>query len=395
VSPFAARRFQRTALRFDEPLPDCAAALAHQGFVQIDPLNICGRMHDLILRNRIVDYREGDLMRHLHGSGEAPLPAERRQAFEHHLPGSQVLAAFGVEAWPFLHAAMGQRKRSSSGWSGRLTPTERRLAPRLFDEITQRGPLAADEFDDHGPARRAVWGATSLVRNTLQKLFFHGELLIAQRVNNRRRYELPSRALPGAVLTAPKRSPEEIARWLVRLRLRQRRLALLARAEAALLADEVASVVVAGCPTLHCLRSDLPLLEAACRSDAPTDARDVRLLAPLDPLIYDRRLTRELWAFDYTWEAYTPAARRRRGHYALPVLAGLELVGHVEPKVDRAAGRLVVRSRPVKRGISTSAALDGLAQWLGVKRGRASPGSRQVRPRTRGSDTGGISRMSE
>jgi uncharacterized protein YcaQ len=84
-------------------------------------------------------------------------------------------------------------------------------------------------------------------------------------------------------------------------------------------------------------------------ADAPP-AADALLLAPLDPLIYDRKLTLRLWGFDYVWEVYTPPARRKRGYYALPVLAGTEIVGHVDPKADRERRRLVVVSREVRRG---------------------------------------------
>ena len=77
---------------------------------------------------------------------------------------------------------------------------------------------------------------------------------------------------------------------------------------------------------LCCLREDLSLLDGA---ETP---EKVTLLAPLDPLIDDRRVTRELWGYDYTWEVYTPPKRRVRGYYALPVLAGLELVGQYRPQ---------------------------------------------------------------
>ena len=97
-------------------------------------------------------------------------------------------------------------------------------------------------------------------------------------------------------------------------------------------------------------------------TDAPP-----RLLAPLDPLIYDRRLTAGLWDFSYTWEAYTPLHKRVRGHYALPILAGLELVGHLDPKADRAQRRLRVISKQVRRGYSVAAAKNELAQFLGLR----------------------------
>jgi uncharacterized protein YcaQ len=83
-------------------------------------------------------------------------------------------------------------------------------------------------------------------------------------------------------------------------------------------------------------------------------------------MIYDRRITRCLWEFEYTWEVYTPAAKRKRGYYALPVLAGIELVGHVDLKADREKRRLGVVSQGVRRGHATAPAIKGLARFLGL-----------------------------
>src|SRR5204862_7080806 len=125
--------------------------------VQIDPINICGRMHDLILRNRVPDYREGELMAHLHGSG-SPKPAEARTAFEHHVPGTHILVAFPLDAWPHLLAEMRERSRRAGAWMGRLTPREAALAERLLDQIGERGPLGSEDFEDNSRRARRVWG---------------------------------------------------------------------------------------------------------------------------------------------------------------------------------------------------------------------------------------------
>lgn len=368
LDPLLARRFARRAVGLDAPpFPTVAAALDHLGYVQIDPINVCGRMHDLILRNRVAGYREGDLMRFLHGPEGAPLAAAERAAFEHHHPEKGLLVAFPFEAWPHLHAEMRARAQRPGAWSGRLTPRERELVPTLLAEIAARGPLGSEDFEDDRRAHRIVWGAASLVKSTLQKLFFHGRLLIAQRANNRRRYDLPERVLPPRVLGQPEASAAETARWMARLKLRQRRLSALKREELRLIADAVQPVTVAGCPPLFILREDIPLLEAVAREPAG-DSPPVRLLAPLDPLIYDRRVTAALWGFDYTWEAYTPPAKRVRGYYALPILAGTELVGHVDPKADRPARKLTVAARRVRRGHSVIAPLHELANFLGLKR---------------------------
>lgn len=365
LDPVTARRFMRRALLLDSPAPDVAAALAHHGYIQIDPINVCGRMHDLILRNRVAGYAEGGLMRHLHGSA-APLPAAQRTAFEHHLPSAGILVAFTPDAWPHLRSEMRRRTRRSGAWSGRLTPKQKLLAPRLLAGITARGPLSSEDFADTGRAR-SVWGAATLAKATLQKLFFHGELLIARRgEGNRRYYDLPDRVLPAGILRLPEPSARDTARWEALLKLRQRRLSTLKRDEIPHVADLVQPIAVEGCPPLYCLRSDLPLLDEVSNFKSEISNFPL-LLAPLDPLIYDRRVTSSLWAFDYTWEVYTPPAKRSRGYYALPVLAGTDLVGHVDPKADREARRLRIMRRSLRRGHSATAAVRTLARWLGLK----------------------------
>ncbi len=361
--PVAARRFARRALLLDEPASDVDAALEHLGYVQIDPVNVCGRMHDLILRNRVAGYREGGLMRHLHGEAE-PVPPEQRRAFEHHLPGASILVAFPVAAWPHLLTAMKARARRSGAWSGRLTARERELAGHILGELQERGPLSSEDIADERKGR-SIWGAASLAKSTMQKLFFHGRVLISRRENHRRQYDLPSRVLPAALLAVSEPDAAETARWLVLTKLRQRRLTTLKRDELPLVEDLVRAVRVEGCPPLYVLRSDEPLLE---RAEEVAGPEPVRLLAPLDPLIYERRVTRTLWNFDYVWEAYTPAHKRVRGHYALPILAGTEIVGHVDPKADRATRRLAIVSRRVRRGHRVAPAVGELAAFLGLRR---------------------------
>jgi uncharacterized protein YcaQ len=86
--------------------------------------------------------------------------------------------------------------------------------------------------------------------------------------------------------------------------------------------------------------------EAAWLGDAEAEVADgspmadagVTFLAPLDSFVWDRGLLRSLFGFDYTWEVYTPQAKRRFGYYVLPVLWGDRLVGRIEPRIDRAGG---------------------------------------------------------
>lgn len=374
VTALTARRFVRRAVGLDVPFPDVAAALAHHGYIQIDPINVCGRMHDLILRNRVRDYQQGGLMQHLHG-GETPHPAEARTAFEHYLPGSGILVAFPLDAWPHLLGAMRARPRETGAWSGRLTPREKELAVYILAELAARGPLSSDHIDDQGRSAKRVWGAATLAKSTLQKLCFHGRVLIARREGNRRIYDLPERVLPAATLAAREPQAADTARWLALIKLRQRRLTTLKRDELRLVADAVQPITLSDtdAPSLYSLREDRALWDAcadpaaAAAPGATASPAHPLLLAPLDPLIYDRRVTSALWGFDYTWEVYTPPHQRTRGYYALPVLSGHELVGHVDPKADPKARKLQVVSRSVRRGHPTAAAVQSLATFLGLR----------------------------
>jgi hypothetical protein len=366
VSPAAARAFMREALLLNRRPATLGAAIDHHGYIQIDPINVCGRMHDLILRPRVAGYQEGDLVRHLHGTS-APLSPAERVGFEHHLPSNHILVAFALDAWPHLLTAMSDRSRVAGRWSGRLTPREKVLATRVLAEIGERGPLSSDGIVD-SRSSRAVWGSATLVKTVMQKLFFHGRLLIAAREKGRRKYDLPERVLPPPILARPAPPASDTARWLAQMHLRQRRLVALKRADLALVEDLVQPVQVTGAGTFYCLSGDAPLFGKGSGrgSDPPPDPFPT-LLAPLDPLIYDRKVTQLVWNFDYTWEAYTPAAKRRRGYYAMPLLQDLALTGHVDSKADRPAGRLRVVSRSVKAGSRSAPALKELASFLGLR----------------------------
>lgn len=356
-----------------QPHADLATALAHHGFIQIDPINVCGRMHEHIARPRVAAYTEGALHHHLHGladhapHGTPALPASDRVAFEHFHPGRAVLAAFPLDAWPFLHAHMAYRARTAGQWMGKLTAAERPLADRVLTEIEQRGALASEHIDDTSRSHNG-WNSSRTVKVVMDKLFAHGRLLIARRLNGRRVYDLPERILPATILEAKRPTPRAIARWTAHLKLRQHRLVTLSRAELPLVADLVQPLDLPACPTLYVLRSDRPLLEAAIANTAPPPAAP-RLIAPLDPLILDRKVTAALWDFDYTWEVYTPPAKRTRGYYALPLLAGDQLIGHADLKADRARGKLEILGKTCAPGHRTAPAIAiaQIAAFLGLK----------------------------
>jgi uncharacterized protein len=357
VSPEQAKRFMLLATGMGEKFGSIADALHHLGYVQLDPLNVCGRIQDLVLRHRVQRYAPGDLLRYVHGQ------LGPRGGFEHYLPGYGILMAWPLEAYRFIAAYL--KQSPASGTRRVFTAAERGLADRLLREIETRGPLRSDEIE-HDERGITVWGTPGRVAKiVLEKLFACGELAIARRQDFRRVYDLSARVF-GGVDTGSPPTAEEVAIWRAMVVMKQRRLVRLRKSDRALLGENVVDVDVDGCGMVQCLRSDVRLWDAA--ADAGAVEQDaVRLLAPLDPVIYDRKLTQRLWDFDFTWEVYTPPSLRRRGYYSLPALRGTDLVGDVEPRVDWKRRRLTVLSRRIRRGVSTRAAVEELASFLGVR----------------------------
>jgi uncharacterized protein YcaQ len=92
--------------------------------------------------------------------------------------------------------------------------------------------------------------------------------------------------------------------------------------------------------TRYIIADEAPLLDLT--ADPGSIDAAVSFLAPLDPLVWDRRMLRELFSFDYLWEVYVPEAKRKWGYYVLPMLYGDRFVGRIEPRLDRKTKTLAI-----------------------------------------------------
>jgi uncharacterized protein YcaQ len=123
----------------------------------------------------------------------------------------------------------------------------------------------------------------------------------------------------------------------------------------------------------HVLAEEMFMLEATAAAATPS----VSFIAPLDPLMWDRRLVKGLFGFDYIWEVYVPAPKRRHGYYVLPLLFGDRLVGRIEPRLERAARRLRIAGIWFEDGFSPmekpdfipalATALDAYRRFVGAR----------------------------
>ena len=118
---------------------------------------------------------------------------------------------------------------------------------------------------------------------------------------------------------------------------------------------------------LYCRAGDLPLLDRVRQGEAYKPRCE--LIAPLDCMMWDRNLIRALFGFDYTWEIYTPAAKRKYGHYVLPMIWGSRFAGRVEAVSEAKTGRLIVKNiwyeEGVRRTKKLEIAVNGCLKRLG------------------------------
>ena len=316
------------------------------GAIQFDPVEPSfGRNAELVLQSRVAGYRPTLL--------EGLLYQERRlwDGFD------KVMCIYPTQDWP----KFARRRALMRVHYGGEEHRPMQLAEMVRDELQARGPLSSIDFDHDGRADW-FWGETRLVRATLETLFSIGELGIHHRVNTRRIFDLSENLLPEAVLNAedPFASDEAYQDWhvlrrigglglaqagsgehwlgIVETKAPQRQAALKRLTEAGL----VMPVEVTEIPrqTFYARTADLDCLDEM-NSHSPTEAA---FLAPLDNLLWDRKLIQWIFGFDYIWEVYKPAAIRQYGYYVLPVLCGERFVARFEPKFDKKSRRLTVQN---------------------------------------------------
>ena len=211
----------------------------------------------------------------------------------------------------------------------------------ILQTLRSEGPLPARELPDTCVVQ---WRSTGWThhRNVMRLLEFmeaRGEVAVCSRDNRERVWDLASRvypdsALDGAVMPADQASAERDRRKLASLGI--------ARARSAQVPSEALDAGTAGEPAV------IDGVRGTWRVDPAQLGRPFRgraaLLSPLDRLVMDRRRLAEIFEFDYQLEMYKPAAKRRWGYFALPVLYGDRLVGKLDAAADRRAGMFRVHA---------------------------------------------------
>jgi uncharacterized protein len=366
------------------------AALERLGAIQIDSINVVARSHELVLAARAGAHDRAAFDRVVY---------RRRDGFEYwgHAASFLPMASFRL-----CLPRMRRLAASTRGWWADIRRRHQHLYGPVLDRIRDEGPLAASAFRDPDGPPRGSWWDWAPAKHVLEDLFDQGILLVHDRVNFERRYDLAERVLPPGTDTSEP-TAAEAARELTLLAARALGVGTaadladyfrLAPAEArAALAETVAAglleeVTVEGWAKPAYLLPGTPVPRRVAHPPV--------LLSPFDSLVWSRQRTERLFGFRYKLEVYVPAAKRVHGYYTMPVLAGGRLVARVDPKHDRQAGVLLLRNLHLEPGpdpaeavAATATAATRLAAHLGaggVAAGEAMPAAlaRRLRATLRG-----------
>ncbi|MEZ4321254.1 MAG: crosslink repair DNA glycosylase YcaQ family protein [Myxococcota bacterium] len=332
-------------------------ALRH---VQLDPIDRIGTNADLVAMARIDGLGRGDV--------------HTARGFEHFAKERCLLPE---RAFPYYRKAAVE----TPWW--RHSERMKKLDPGLVDaveaEVRARGPLTSAQLSDHGRVEPMDWsgwkGTGKAGTLALEVLWTRCRVVVVGRIAGQRLYDVPDRALPDVAHAEP---TEPFGTWGIRERVDASGMLSTATGpwwsmlkdartdgsvEALVASGELVRVRVEGSRREWLVRPES--LDAV-----PHDDDRMRILGPLDPLLWNRNLVQQAFGFEYVWEVYKPAAQRRWGYYVMPLLHRGQLVGRLEAHVEDA--RLVVdrvwREAPGFEEDALEACLTRHAEALGVSR---------------------------
>lgn len=375
ISLAAARRIAVAAQGFADPRPRGTVNRGHVrrvldriGLLQIDSVSVLVRAHYLPLFSRLGPYAR-ELV-------DKAAWSRSRSLFEYWAHEASLVP---IETYPFLRWRMARAAaHEGTGRLARFGRERRDYVETIYRTIVGGGPLVASDLDgEKGPGGWWGWGDA---KHALEWLFWTGRITTATRRGFERVYDLTERVLPAAVVEADHIEPAAAHRHLLSIAARALGVATASdlrdyfRMSPEDAAGPLAELVDAG--DLVPVSVEGWTQQAYLHKEArmPRRVEASALLAPFDPLVWERARTERLFGFRYRIEIYTPAEKRVHGYYVLPFLLGDRLVARVDLKSDRQVGALRVLSAheepfaPVDTAHALAAELGRMAAWLGLER---------------------------
>ncbi|MCL2663868.1 MAG: winged helix DNA-binding domain-containing protein [Oscillospiraceae bacterium] len=322
------------------------------GCIQFDPVDVCGKNPELVLQSRVKGFKKSMLFELLYKDRELVDCFDKQ------------LAIIPTPDWPYF-----ERYRQISRDNLDKYPEIHVLMENAKSFINENGVCSSSELPDEYSGESNWFSAIhwsagkNKARAVLEQLYTEGELIIHHKKGTRKYYDLAAKHIPADILAAPDPLPVDIDHIKWRMLRRIGAVGLLwnrpsdawlgiwgfstaVRQEcfdALIKENKVIEVIVEGINSpLYCRFCDEQLLNTAMQNQKIK--KRCELLAPLDCFIWDRKLIKALFDFDYAWEIYYSPDKRKYGHYVLPMIYGDTFAGRLEATVDRKAKMLLVKN---------------------------------------------------
>ena len=348
--------------------------------VQLDPLVVVARSHDLVLHSRVLDYKPEYLYK---------VAYEDRQFFDY----GGWLAMYPMSDLPYWGVHM-ERRGHEKRIEGFVLSHEQ-LFEQVRAELRKRGPLGSRDLDGN---RVGAWNYRGRKDTSLAlfDMWLSGELMMHHRIGFDRVYDFRENIAPREFdYVAPEKEAEqffarkavafmgikreatmraELQYYLMKNYTKGEMLEMLGRWIESGMLSQVQ--IEGGRDTYLILTEDVPVLETLAKGKTPkgwnpretSTLEEVTLLAPLD-IVSARGRAKKLFDFEYKWEVYTPVHLRRWGYYVLPILYGDDLVARLDAKLDRTTMTLEIKGfwseedAPVKDADFAIALANGLIRF--------------------------------
>ena len=315
------------------------------GCIQYDPVDVCGKNAELTLQSRVKGFKKSMLQDLLY---------KERLLIDY---ADKELSIWPTVDWPCFSSYRERSLALAETFEGL-----KELEEQTITYIDEHGPVCSDSLPIEGEIFwhssmhwSGNWDKKSpAARSVLEQLYTDGVLVIHHKKGSRKYYDLAEKHIPAEILEAenPYKDEESFDAWRVLRRIgavgllwdknstaflgininAEKRKRILNKLTEL---GKVNAVMIEGIKQPFYYRAeDEPDLQAVLEGKADLKPR-MSFLAPLDPLMWDKALVFAIWGFQYSWEIYTPAIKRKYGYYTLPILCGEKFVGRIEAIPNR------------------------------------------------------------
>lgn len=323
------------------------------GCIQFDPIDVCGKNPELVLQSRIEGFTKDMLYKLLYTD---------RKLIDYF---DKNMSIFCIEDWKHF-----SRQRAEFEQYGRSKEEINEVKDEIIAIVKEKGSVSSKDININKKVDWS-WNPTTLSRAALETMYFRGELILHHKKGTIKYYALASKHIPDEILNGddPCETLEEHLMWRVLRRIGAVGMLWDKPSDAWLCINglkannrkcifdklmgegKLIEILIDNISeTFYCLSEDEPLIDMVLNNNSFRERTE--FIAPLDNMLWDRKLIKKIFDFEYKWEIYTPIGERKYGYYVLPVLSGERFIGRIELVNDKKSKQLLVKNIWIEKNIT-------------------------------------------